>query len=83
MKKTVEQRAVMEKNPPEVFINGKDTVPMSNIDQFKRHTGSAFHGILVRNLRTKSAVATKGNKFKISTVGADIHGTAEGRIATA
>lgn len=73
----------MKEKITEIFVNGKYTVPMSNIDQLKGHTGSAFHGIFVATSRTKTAVATKGNKFKITTVGADIHGTAEGRVATA
>ena len=56
---------------------------MSNIDQFKRHIGSAFHGIFVTTSGTKAAVTTERDKFKIATMGADIHSSAEGRIATA
>ena len=75
MKKTVKQRAVMKKKIPEIFINGKHTVPMSNIDQFKSHTGSAFHGIFVAAGGTEAAVAAKGNKFKVAKMGAGIHCT--------
>ena len=83
MKKTVKQGAVMKKKIPEVFINGKHTVPMSGINQFKSHTGSAFHGVFVAAGGTKAAVAAKGNKFKVATMGAGIHCTTEGRIAAA
>ena len=61
----------------------KSTVAMSNIDQFKRHIGSAFHGIFVTTSGTKAAVTTERDKFKIATMGADIHSSAKGRIATA
>ena len=52
-KRQVKKGAVMEEKITEIFINGKNTVAMSNIDQFKRHIGSAFHGIFV----TTSAVS--------------------------
>lgn len=82
MKKTVEQRTVIEKKLPEIFINGKNAVSMPNIDQFKGHTGSAFHGIFVSAGRTETAMTTERNKFKLCTVRATIHGTTEGRITT-
>lgn len=83
MKKRAKQRTVMKKKIPEIFINGKHTVPMSNMDQFKSHTGSAFHGIFIAAGGTKAAVTAKGNKFKITTIGAGIHCPTEGRIAAA
>lgn len=83
MEKTVKKGAVMEEKITEIFINGKNTVAMSNIDQFKRHIGSAFHGIFVTTSGTKAAVTTGRDKFKIATMGADIHSSAKGRIATA
>ena len=63
----------MEEKITEIFINGKNTVAMSNIDQFKRHIGSAFPGIFVTASGTKAAVTTERDKFKIATMGADIH----------
>ena len=64
MKKTVKKGAVMEEKITEIFINGKNTVAMSNIDQFKRHIGSAFHGIFVTTSGTKAAVTTERDKFE-------------------
>ena len=83
VKKTVEQRPVIEKEVPEIFINGKNAMSMIHIHEFKRHTGSAFHGIFVTTSGTKAAVTTERDKFKIATMGADIHSSAKGRIATA
>jgi len=47
MKETVKKGTVFEKVISEVFINGKDTVTVLDIDELKGHTGSALHGILV------------------------------------
>ena len=65
MKKAVEERTVFEKKIPELFINCKNTVAVLNINQFKGHTGSAFHGIFIATGRTKTTVATERNKFPI------------------
>jgi len=82
VKKTVEQRTIIEKEISEIFINGKNAVPMFHIHEFKRHTGSAFHGIFIATGRTKTTVATERNKFPIFTMGADIHSTTKRRITT-
>ena len=55
----------MEKKITEIFINGKDTVAMHNVDQLERHSGSAFHGILVSAGRTEAAVTAERDKFKL------------------
>ena len=54
---------------------------MIHIHEFKRHTGSAFHGIFIATGRTKTTVATERDKFPIFTMCADIHGATIGRIA--
>ena len=82
VKKTVEQRPVIEKEVPEIFINGKNAMSMIHIHEFKRHTGSAFHGIFIATGRTKTTVATERDKFPIFTMCADIHGATIGRITT-
>ena len=82
MKKTVKKGTVFEKVISEMFINGKDTVSVLDIDELKGHTGSAFHGILISASRTKATVTTKGNKLKFSTMRTGIHGTVERSITT-
>ena len=54
-----------------------------DINQFKGHTGSAFHGIFVTTRRAKTAVAAKGDEFEFSAMSAGVHGTAKRRITTA
>ena len=81
MKKAVKQGAVMEKEIPEIFINGENTMAVYNIDKLKGHRGSALHGIEITAGRTKTATASKGHKLRLSTLWAAVKGSAEGRIA--
>ena len=52
MKEAVQEGAVLKEKIAEIFIYGKNAVPVRNTDQFKRHTGSALHGIFVSAGRT-------------------------------
>ena len=63
MNETVKKGTIFEKVISEVFINGKDTVTVLDIDELKGHTGSALHGILVSTGRTKTTVTAERNKF--------------------
>ena len=82
VKKTVEERAILEEEVSERMVNRKNTMAMSDVDEFKRHTGSAFHGVFIAAGRAETAVAAKRDKFKVTAVCAGIHGTAERRVAT-
>lgn len=52
MEKSVEQRAVMKEKLPESSVNGENTVAVSDMNEFKRHRGRAFHGIFIATGRT-------------------------------
>lgn len=80
MKRTSKQREVFKKEFAEAFVYGKNTMSVLNIDEFKRHRGSAFHRVFVAAGRTKSAMVSKRDKLKVITVGTAIHGTAKRRI---
>ena len=82
MKQAVKERAVFEKEIPEVFVNGKNTVAMGGLDELESHAGRAFHGIFDATGRAEAAVASEGNEFQVTAMGTGIHGTAKGRIAT-
>lgn len=82
MKKTVEERTVPKEKVPEVFVNGKDTMAVPDINEFKRHAGRTFHGIFIAAGRTEAAVAPERNKLKIATMRTAIHGTPKRRVAT-
>lgn len=55
----------MEKKP-EVFINGKDTVSVRDINRFKRHRGSAFHVIFIVAGSVETDMAADRNKLSFT-----------------
>lgn len=82
MKEAVKEGTVKKKKIPEVFINSKDTVSVSHIDEFKSHRSSALHGIKIATGRTEAAAAAERNKFKLAAMGTAIHGATKRVIAT-
>lgn len=80
MKKAVKEGTVKEKKLPELFINGKDTMTVCDINQLKGHTGRALHGIFVSAGGTETAVASERDELKLVAVGTTIHDPAEGRV---
>lgn len=83
MKEAVQEGTVLKKKVTEIFIDGKNTMTVLNIDQFKRHTGSAFHGIFVTAGRTKTVVTAERNKLQVTAVRTGVHGAAKRGIAAA
>lgn len=63
MKKAVKGRTVFEKEIPEVFVNGKNTVAMAGLDEFESHAGRAFHGIFDAAGRAEAAVTAERKEF--------------------
>ena len=53
----------MEKEIPQLFINGEYAVAVCDIDQFKGHRGSTLHGIEISAGRAEAAMAAERNKF--------------------
>ena len=51
------------KKLPELFINGKNTMTVGDIDQLKGHGRSALHGVEIATGRAEAAVAAERNKF--------------------
>lgn len=72
----------MQEESPEVFVNGENAMPVGNVDKFKGHGGSAFHGIFIAAGGAEPAVAAERDKLKLAAVGAAIHGATERRITT-
>ena len=63
MKKAVKESAVIQEEIPELLINGKNTMPVSDIDQFKGHRSSALHGVEISAGRAETAMAAERNEF--------------------
>ena len=83
MKETVQERTVLKEKVAEIFINGKNTMTVADIDELKRHTGSALHGIFIATGGTKAAVTAKRYKFEVPAVLTTVNDTAERGITTA
>ena len=82
MEKTVQKRTVFQEEMAKVFINGKDTMSVGDVDQLKRHVGSPLHGVFITTGRTETAVASERNELQFAASGTAIHGTAKSRITT-
>ena len=52
-------------------------MPVLTVDQFKRHAGSAFHGVLYTTGRTEAASATERDEFSVPAVRTFVSGTTE------
>lgn len=81
MEETVQERTVQKKKVAEIFINGKNTMTVLDIDELKRHIGSALHGIFIAAGGTKATVTAKRDKLEVPTVSTGVHSTAKRRIA--
>ncbi|EEC90727.1 hypothetical protein EUBIFOR_00807 [Holdemanella biformis DSM 3989] len=82
MKEAVEQSTVFKKKVTKIFINSKNTVAVLDINKLKRHRSSTCHRILVSTGRTKTAVTSEWDKFKLAAMGTTVHGTAKRWITT-
>ena len=82
MEQAVEEFTVFKKEMTEIFVDGENTMSVSNINQLKGHVGGAFHRILIPTGGTEATVTPEGNEFKFPTFGAAVHGTAIRRITT-
>lgn len=78
--KTVKQCSVSKEKVSQFFGNGKNTVPMRNINEFEGHGGSSVDGIFDTAGWAETAVATERNKFEHTTGRAPVHGSTKGRI---
>ena len=61
--------------------DGKNTVSMLDINDFKRHGSRPVNGVHVATGRTEAGMTAERNKFEIPTARTGIHGTTKGRIA--
>lgn len=82
-KETVQKGSVGKEEVPEFFGDGKDTVSVSTVDEFKGHGGSARNGIFVAAGGAKAAVAAERTKLKEAASRAGVKSAAKGGVATA
>ena len=81
MKEAVKQCPVIKEKLAEIPVNGKNTVAVGDVDQFKGHRGSTLHGIEIPAGGAEAAVAPEGDEFELSTVRTAVHCPTKGRVA--
>ena len=81
MEKAVKQATVLKEKVTEAFVNGKDAMPVDDVNKLEGHRGSALHGVEIPAGGAEAAVAAERDKFQLATVRAAVHGTAKGRVA--
>lgn len=78
--KAVKQCSVSKKKGAQFFSDGKDAVPVRDINEFKGHGSSSVNGIFDAAGWAETAVAAERYKFERATGRASVHGTTKGRI---
>ena len=63
MKEAVKEGTILQKEIPELAVNGENTVSVDAVDEFKGHRSSALHGVQIPAGRAEAAVAAEGNEF--------------------
>ena len=80
MKKTLQERMIIQEKNAKFFGNRKDTVSVAAGNQFAGHTKSPFLMIHVTTGRAETAFTGKGNRFQLATMRTAINGLSVGGI---
>lgn len=80
--KTVKECSVSKEKRAKFFSNGKNAVPVRDINEFKGHGSSSVDGVFDTACGTETAVASERHKFERATGRASVHGTTKGRVPT-
>ncbi len=81
LEKTVKERAVIQKERAQIFINGKNEVPVGTVNEFEGHFRRAVNAVFVTAGGAELGMAAERDKFEFAAVGTSIHGTAIRRIS--
>ena len=73
VKQTIQKRTVLKKKETELFVNGKNTVAVSTLNQLKGHGIGSVRAVFYTTGWTKSAFTAERHKFEVSTFGTGIH----------
>lgn len=65
----------------ELFVNGKDKMPVCALEQFKRHSGSPVVGVLCAAGGAELGMASERYEFEFPALGTAVHGAAIRGIA--
>ena len=80
LEKTVKEGAVVQEERAQVFVDGKNEVPMGTVNEFEEHFGGAVNAVFIAAGWTELGMAAERDKFKSAAMGAPIHGAAVRRV---
>lgn len=63
LKKAAKQGAVSEEERAQVFVNGKNEMPVGTVNEFKGHFSRAVNAVLIAAGRAEFGMAAERNKF--------------------
>lgn len=75
VKKAVKERAVVQKERTQFFINGKNEEPVCTVNEFKGHFSRAIDTVFIATGGAKLRMAAERDRFKFAAVGTAIHCT--------
>ena len=76
-KEAVKERTIPQKEGTEFFGNGKNAVPVLDVDNLEGHGGSPVKGVFDAAGRAKTAVATERGKLEVTADRAAKHSPAK------
>jgi hypothetical protein len=82
LEKAVQEGAVFQEEMPELLINGKDAVAVAAPQELEGHGRGTFLAVLYATGGAEAALAAERDELHLPALGAGIHGSAEGRVAT-
>ena len=80
LEKAVKEGAVVQEERAEVFINGKNKVPVRAVNEYGGHFSRTVNAVFITAGGAKPGMAAERDKLKFTAVGASIHGTAIRRV---
>jgi len=82
LKKAVKEGAVSEEERAQVFVDGKNEMPVGTVNEFKGHFSRAVNAVFIAAGRAEFRVAAEREEFKFAAVRTAIHGAAVRRVTT-
>ncbi len=80
LEKAVEEGAVIQEERAQVFINGKNEVPVCTADEPRGHFSRAVNAVFIAAGGAELGMAAERDEFEFAAVRTAVHGTAIGGI---
>lgn len=82
LKKAVKEGAVIEEERAQLFIDGKNEVPVGAVNEFKGHFSGAVNAVFIAAGGAELGMVAERDEFRLTAVWTVTHGTAIRGIPT-